>query len=386
MDNLPHLVVTEPKRSKKKFFAVALISLMLLALPLGVFLVNEQTQTRSQAGLNLREPETSLSFKTRTEPGDLLQVDIYIKSDIEAVNLADVKVNFEPDILEVVKVATSSASFSDKKTQPFAAKWLEADFDNSAGTVSLISGTPGSGIKTDPQEGTEAILATVTFRPKITSNTKLSFNQNSALYSREGNVNILKNMPEVGVSVEESTMTVFPSVPLNTSSKLSLQLNTPVLGNNYYYFNPLDITWSGTEIESVLAINLYLNGSQLGPVAQNIANSGKYTWIPDQTVMIPYLQTDNSFQIEVIARDKEGRQVSQMSGQFGLTTQQSEVTQGSNFTINRELSMRDASKILSGYNIKPLSDQTLDLNQDGVINDLDFYLMRADMLRKNIIK
>jgi hypothetical protein len=389
MDNLPHLVVDEPKRSKKKFFALILISLMLLSLPLGVFLVSEQTQTRSQAGLNLREPETSLTFKTRDESEDLLKVDINIKSDIEKTNLADVKVNFDPNVLDVVEIATSSSLLkTDKKITPFATKWLETSFDNSSGVISLIGGSPNPGVKTDPQEGTEAILATISFRPKITSTTKLSFDPNSILYSEEGNVNLLKDYPEISLDVKESPQAVFPSsLPIiSSNNKLSLQLNSPTIGNNYYYFGPLDIAWTGTDIESISGINLYLNGSFLGPIAQNIVSTGKYTWQPDQTVMIPYLQQDNSFQIEITARDKAGNKVSQMSGQFGLTTQQDEVTLGNNFVINSNLTIRDASKILSSYNIKPPQDQSLDLNQDGIINDLDLYLMRAEMLRKNIIR
>jgi hypothetical protein len=385
MDNLPHLVLDEPaKPNKKKFLAVVVISLMVVLLPVALLLVRQQTQTRSQAALNLRNPETSLSIKVNNNLGGLVEADVYIKSDIEAANLADVKMGFDKTALEVVSIATSSAAL-EKKSKPFASKWLESSFDNSLGKISLIAGTPNPGVKTDPTTGTEAILATIIFRPKITTSSSINFDPTSMLYSEEGNVNILKKAEEVAVELNSTPVVASSSPSINTNPKLNLQITTPVLGNSYYYFNPLDITWSGEEIENILGINLYLNGSLFGPLTQNIVNTGKFSWKPDQTVLIPYLQSDNNFQIGIIAQDKQGNQVTGMSGKFGLTTEQDQVTSGQTFMLNTDLTVRDASKILSNYNVNQLTEPALDLNRDGVINDLDLFLLRESLFRRDLI-
>ncbi len=387
MENLPHLVVNEPnKTNKKKLFGVVVISLMLVFLPLAVFLVRQQTQTRSEAGLELRKPENSFYFKAENSLTNLVEADIFIRSDLENVNLAEAKVSFDPTFLEVVSISTSSANLI-KKGQPFASKWIEASFDNTLGTVSLIGGSPNPGVKTDPKEDKELILATILFRPKTTASTVLSFNQASMLYSEKGNANVLQAFPEKSLDTTNSlSLSASPQPSPSSSSVPALEITSPVLGNSYYYFSPLEIIWNSKDINRILAINLYLNGDLLGPIAQNIVNTGRFSWQPDQTVTIPYLQTGSYFQIEVVGRDKLSQELKKLSGQFGITTEQSQVTEGGEFNISSEFTIRDISKQLSNYQQKTLDDPSLDLNKDEVINDLDLYLLRESLLRNSIIK
>jgi len=51
-----------------------------------------------------------------------------------------------------------------------------------------------------------------------------------------------------------------------------------------------------------------------------------------------------------------------------------------------QLSISDASRLLTDYLVLPLKNKALDFNRDDVINELDFYLLKQNLLQRGIVK
>jgi hypothetical protein len=76
------------------------------------------------------------------------------------------------------------------------------------------------------------------------------------------------------------------------------------------------------------------------------------------------------------------------TGPFGIIGTEAvsgSVPSGASFNQN-QLKVTDVSRLLAGYLVEPLKDASLDLNKDSVLNDLDLYLMKQNMLLRGVIK
>lgn len=388
---LPHLIVDEQKRSPWAISGIIVLSLMVLAIPLGIFLVSQRTQLEPQAAVSEPAPElsTGIILQSKLSPENkkgIIPVDVYIRSSFDEVNLADVSLKFDPSFLAVDKIATGAAEF--KENEVFN-KWLEVTTDNNLGNASIIAGLPGPGIKTLPGEG-KAYLGTLYLRPKQAGTTVLQIESSSKLYRNSDNKNIFQTGSDLVLQlfgkVEESSPSASPKI---NSNKPVLVVTNPVGAANYSYFKPIDIIWSAFNVENISQISLLVSGELFGPIAQNLdSDLGKFTWNPQDSLALPYIQSANSFRIEITGEGKNKEQTSSITGPFGIVAQEQVSGAPPNpevFSVN-SLTIDDASRLLSNYLVLPLKENSLDLNKDAVINELDFFLLRQNLIGRGVVK
>lgn len=392
VQQLPHLVVDEPKRSPWAVAGIAVLSLMVLSIPIGLFLVQQRTQIAPQAAVATPQPEsaTGIFLESKLSPeakGGIIPVDVYVKSAIDPINLAEARLQFDPNLLEIEKIATSAAELG--KPIIFN-KWLEAKADNVSGKAVIIAGLSNPGIATQGQPGEKVYLATLHLRPKNSGSAVIQPTSDSGIFRNSDNKNIFQSGSDlvlnltggVGESGSEASGKIRNNEPL-------IVITSPLVANNYSYFKPIDINWSSFNVDRIAQINLLINGEVFGPIAQNLeANVGQFSWLPQDSLAVAYIQLANTYQIEITGVSKNGEVAKISSGPFGILGLE-EVTGSSpnweTFAQN-QLSVNDASRLLSGYLVLPLEDKALDFNRDEVINELDFYLLRQNLFQRGIIR
>lgn len=397
---LPHLVVDEPKRSKAGVLAVVVLSLLLLGLPVGIFLVSQRTQLSPQAAVTqvVNEAgagvvlESKLSSESR---GGLIPVDVYVKSPIDAVNLVDAQINFDPGLVEIEKIATDAASLN---IQPVFTKWIEANFDNKSGKISIISGMPTPGAKTGGANEDKVYLATLFLKSKGEGATVLEVSPDSQILRNTDNENVFKIGNDLALNltnpIQESLVSPAPSASPKKQSQEEealplVVITSPVTAANYSYFRPMSIVWSSFNTKIISSINIYVNGQLLGPVVQNLeAETGTFEWRLQDTLALHYVQPANVFEIEVVGVSGDGKVAKALTGPFGIlgSEQVSNTPPNMQAFAQNQLSIEDVSRALSNYLTSPLKDASLDLNKDGVINELDLFLIRQNLLLRGIIK
>jgi len=117
VQELPHLVVDEPKRSKVGIFAVIVLSLLLLGLPIGIFLVSQRTQLQPQAAITEVVPELGAGINLEAKlsldsGGGIIPVDVYVKSPNDSANLVNAQIRFDPALIKVEKISTDSGELN----------------------------------------------------------------------------------------------------------------------------------------------------------------------------------------------------------------------------------------------------------------------------------
>ncbi len=178
-----------------------------------------------------------------------IRVNLLVRSDVAAANLFSAKLQFPADLIEVesiqtgdneegricAQVITQACSSTDPQickdfptpcdvpegwirvqggrseqvtdpnvkdseginrsnsaldTGSFIKNWVEKYFDNKTGEISLIGGVPNPGVQTEISQPS-LVMATIVFRLKKEGNVKISFDENSTIYSNLDNLNIL---------------------------------------------------------------------------------------------------------------------------------------------------------------------------------------------------
>lgn len=395
VQELPHLVVDEPKRSKKGILAVIVLSLLLLGLPIGIFLVSQRTQLQPQAAVTEVTPESGAGIYMESKlsldsTGGIIPVDVYVKSPNDSTNLVNAQIRFDPVLINVEKISTDSGELN---IQPVFTKWIESSFDNNKGAISIIGGLPGPGAKTGSPNDDQIYLGTLFLKSKAVGTGILQISQASQILRNSDNVNIFKSGNDLVLNLTSPIAPPLPS-PSNrrpeTEEDLPLVVITsPITGANYSYFNSVGIVWSSFNTEIISQINLYVNGELFGPIAQNLeAVTGRLDWQPKNSLALHYIQPANTFEVEIIGVSKDGKVVKVLSGPFGLLG--SETVSGNppseEAFMQNQLTVTDASRALTHYLALPLKDASLDLNKDGAINELDLFLIRENLLVRGIIK
>lgn len=392
---LPHLVVEEPRRGIAATLGVLVLSLMLLGIPIGIFLVSQRTQVLPQAAVTQNQPEviTGIFLESKLSSGeDVIPVNVYVKSPLDAINLVNAQISYNPGLLSFEKIATNAAQLN----QPVIFnKWVEASFDNEKGKASVIAGLPNPGAKTGSPNDEKIYLATLYLKPKATGTTVLQVTPQSQILRNSDNENIFTTGNDLALNLTASAR-VSPSA--STPSGRSkpdekeeplIVITQPVPAANYSYFKPINIIWSSFEVVRISQINLYVNGELLGSIAQNLeARSGEFSWQPQDTLALHNIQPANTYKIEITGISKDGIVAKKLSEPFGILGVE-EIT-GSppnpeTFSQN-QLNITDFSRALTDYLVVPLKDQSLDLNKDGVVNELDLFLIRQNLLQRGIIK
>lgn len=389
---LPHLVVGEPKRSPAAIGGIIALALMVLAIPVGLFLVQQRTQLAPQAAVVEPAPELSagIILESKLSPesrGGIIPVDVYIKSLNDPVNLASVKLKFDPAFLAVEKIATSAAQI--QETEVFN-KWVETSFDNKQGAAAIIAGLPAPGIKTSDHSGGKVYLATINLRPKSPGTTVLQITQDSRLLKNSDNQNIFQSGSDLVLNLTSAVAEPSPATSVRPSAtQPAIVITSPAAVLNYSYFKPVEIIWSSFNVEVIAQVNLYLNGVFFGPISQNLdPKTGKFTWKPQDSLALPYIQLANTYMIEIVGIGKNGEAVRGMTGPFGIIGQEEVAGSAPNpevFQVN-SLTIDDVSRLLSNYLILPAQDKALDFNRDEVINELDFYLLKQNLVNRGVIK
>ena len=136
-----------------------------------------------RAAYFLLAPEATGSYKLNTE----FEVGITFWSPNEAVNLLVGKLAFDPSVLEVLKIEKGGVINCYVAPCP-TLNWTEDSFDNQAGTISLVAGTPNPGLRT-AVDGSQ--LAKITFKSKKTGKTNIAITNNSKIYANSDNLDIL---------------------------------------------------------------------------------------------------------------------------------------------------------------------------------------------------
>lgn len=397
--SLPHIYVDEKKRSIKQWVLIAFLSITVLSIPIGVYLVSQPTNITPQAAIPQTSPGEVLMFldtpKVNVSDGEEFQVNIKVKSDLDPSNLFVSELKFNPKNFEVLRIATDSASVPQRNGTYFATSWLDLDFDNTNGTVSVAGGVPNPGLKTEikspPQD---YILATVFFRSINSTQDTISLDQKSAIYRNSDNQNVLQTTKDLKINVTfSSSSTPIPKPiikPTLSQSTPSGFLLSPKGGEVYSYYKSIPIEWNTLNIRSIKEVNLYLNDKFFGTLGQNLDNTGRVLWQPNSTLLLPLINNQSTFKVEIKALTRAGQTiVDKSSGPFGLipradfdpiSTPSAAVTD-----IKGSIGIHYASKIYSNFGLTKLIHPEADLNKDGIANELDIYLLRGLLITQGLL-
>lgn len=392
LPELPHFVEEAPKRSKWAITGILVLSLMVLTIPVGIYLVGQRTQLAPQAAVfNNPEPQVTntiiLESKLNPENNGLVPVDIYVKSGTDTFNLVNAQIKYDPNLLAVDKIATNAAELGH---EAIFNNWLEVTNDNVSGRAKVIAGLPNPGAFT-PNQDQKLYLGTLYLRPKASGSAVVQVAPESQILRNSDNQNIFQSGRDLVLNLS-GAVTISPEPSKKPAPSASLPLiviTSPAAATNYSFFKPIEVVWSAFNVDKIPQINLLINGQIFGPIAQNLdAKTGKYTWQPQSTLAVAFIQLSNIFQIEITGVSKTGEEVKSVSAPFGIIGQDSVSgsTPSAEIFAQNQLTIDDASRQLSDYLVTPLADPALDLNKDGVINGLDFYLLRQNLLGRGVIK
>ncbi len=428
---LQPIIPKPPIISKRSLASVLGVLILLLGLPIGVYLVSQETDFLPKASTPLTNQisETSMvltSNQTNFSTGEEIAVAVIVHSDSDPANLFVAKIDFPKDLLFVTGIATSSAKFANGDY--FVQKWIQTSFDNDAGEITLAGGVANPGFKTDTKNSTKSVLATVIFKAKKDGTASLVLRDTSAIYRNSDNSNILKSKSDLTLQIlkDQKVCQSASDCPANyrcltpdlvaadtpaqasssavttggycqqiltdqSTSSASLKpgndfkLVSPKGGEIFSYDSTVPISWEGSQTDPVsLSVSLYINDKFLGKIISDTPNINRYNWLPKDTLPISYIGSNNTYKIEVQAKTTEGSIAQGISqGPFGiiLGPVSLPVASGSakldgqmDLNGDGKSDFKDISRLLSGYYSNQKTDS--DINLDGVVNDIDLWLLK----------
>lgn len=131
-----------------------------------------------------------MEYPDRISVNKPFDVEVYVNSNNQSVNAVGLYLRYEPAHLELISFDTSSS---------FCQFYPEKKFDNSVGIMSLACGSPHPGFSG------ESKLLTLTFMPKIVTNTLLSVDPKSQILLSDGKgTDILEEFPQERLSILNS--------------------------------------------------------------------------------------------------------------------------------------------------------------------------------------
>lgn len=399
----PSLHQPHSKLPKGFIISVLLFTIFMLTVPFGVYLVQQRTNFQPQASKNNGKAETVMFLEAeKPETNGNLKVKVMLSSDSEQVNLVDSRIQYPPDLLAVDTINTSDLS-NLSGSERVSGKWIQKDFDNSKGDISLLLGIP-EGLQTEP--GKAVTLAVINFKARSLGSAKIVFNQESSIYKSTDNTKILIPKKDISVDLTASSSNIReahvackerpecldaqpacqvpePEGGWCSGDEASLEIVSPNGGEIYNYKNPVPILWKAKNSGDI-SIALLLNGSILGKIATASAEAGSYLWNPLQTLTYAFIYPYNAFQIQIesITEKNELRAVSE--GPFTLTLEEtgfesseSGRVKNGNGDINGDgsVDLADLSVMVSNYRAGDEINNKADLNGDGIVNDIDLWLL-----------
>lgn len=385
----------KPAFSLRSALNVFVLLLLLLGLPIGGYLALNQTNFLPKAASNVTSTNPKAGFILETPKavvlaGDSISVDVLLRSDVDEANLFVAKIKYPKDLLVVEKIDQQGSAIS---------RFIESRYDNQAGEVSLIGGVTNPGLKTAGDQKYK--MATVVFKAKSSGEANLAMDSASSfIYRNTDNTNILASLDGLTVNIAGSSGNMGFGPDLNASS--SAQTTKPLVvispngGEVYDYLTPINITWEALDEIGDISISLLLNGQFLGKIGSNLANTGTFSWNIEQTLPVAFVNSNNTFQIEVAGVSKGGAVISDTSdGPFGISLNPSKPEESAqvsreeaaDFDRDGKLTYKDLSLLFSNYN-KPFEKKlaAYDLNQDGVVNDIDLFFLMNFLVKEGMIK
>lgn len=303
-----------------------------------------------ETSFTLNDPQATVSKAVGSE----FEIQIWIRSDIDAANLFVAKLNFPNDLLEVVRI---------DKQGTFVTNWVEEYFDNSSGSISLVGGVPSPGFNTTNQPNA-ALMAKIVFKAKTSGSANISFTDESAIYRNSDNIDILGIKRGVTVTLGRAPV----SAPIPPSPVLCTACNA-------------DINKDG--------------GVDIVDYSKLVACFGKRT----PGCSVADVNKDGVVDVEDFSclRAKFGQKCSVIVSPAPSPTPVSTVPptvspaatpkpgtgDGNN---NGRIDLGDLSVLLSNLNKTSGINKQVDLNGDGKVNTFDFGLMRNLLIQKGIIK
>lgn len=153
---------------------------------------------------------TLASQKSNYSVGEAVEVDLLVRSDIDAANLFAAKLQFPADLLEVVSI-----NHPDVTVLPYPniiiKNWIEESFDNQTGKISLVGGIPNPGFQSSLSEPA-LVMAKITFKAKAVGTATISFADSSAIYKNADNMDILGIKTPLQVVIGDSSFLPAPSL------------------------------------------------------------------------------------------------------------------------------------------------------------------------------
>lgn len=289
-------------KSRKAILGIAGFLILLIAIPLAVYLIQQQQIFKPKAGGGtpppVSGPETSFSLMSSLEGGpnfvplgQKVRISVLVRSDIDAANLFAAKLTFPTNILEIEEIiagennnCTSRPGCLDSRPackipEPaegwctsdggafFIKNWVEKVYDNKAGTISLVGGVPNPGYTTTVgQPGGK--MVEIVFKTKAIGDAYVDFDEGTAIYRNSDNNNILDIKRPVDFRVLSS------ATPTPTLSMPSITITSP----------SGQVTWVTGETRRVSWSNSHSNYVRIYIENPAIFGSGSTNYIYDGTI------------------------------------------------------------------------------------------------------
>lgn len=394
----------KPPLSFKTVAHVLGLLILLLVMPIGSYLALSQTAFFSKAAPVIpkpAKPQASLIMQTpkvSVKTGEVIPVEILVRSDLDEANLFSVKFNYPADLLQVESIATDSADFSNPNEE-IVQKWVEVNIDNRSGKVSLVGGVPNPGFKSLVNSSAKHLLTTVTFKAVKSGTAEIRVDEGSAIFRNTDQQNILENKQGltiniVGDPVEKSSLVEKSA----SASAKRISVISPSGGEVFNYYEQIPVSWRAEGIENV-TLGILVNGYYLGQISPLIPNSGVYLWKADESLPVSFINPYNTFQIEVSGVERNGQVITGSSnGPFGITLKEAplkkeedgtnsvSVEESSDINQDGRVDLKDLSLLFASYN-KTLDDKAArsDLNRDGGVNDIDLWYLMNFLIKNQVI-
>lgn len=167
------------KLLKNKYFILGNLFLILLAIPLTLFLVNRQQQTRSQA-----EASTVISLlpsSTTVNVGDDVALEVQVNPGTNVVGVVHVKITYDPSKLEYVGIKPEQFTINGQSTTFSMSR--QPTVASSSGLANIDALMDGGSNQTGHIRDTAAEIATLTFKAlaPTTPTTPVDFSRGKGL-------------------------------------------------------------------------------------------------------------------------------------------------------------------------------------------------------------
>lgn len=405
----------------QKGFAVQILILILLIIGLGVtvYLTQNITHIFSKAAPpKSSQPEESFTLELENNAvspfpdeeipdtilkGSKFRVDVYTRSDIEAANLFNLKIQFPVNMLKVVEI-------NNREGQSFVKNWVDSSFDNSTGEISLAAGIPHPGIKTDIKSGS-LLMTSIIFEAKENGSVNINILDASSIYSDNSNLDIIsKDIQKAKNTLKFNIQNKAPG-----RSKINKDCAIFVQGG---IKTKLSFGGVAYQVNSESIINLK---AQADPVitrlswkvltkSEKIPERGNFEY-PESSysaTIVSYrapanpIQTEESITLGADILDNLGNKIGSCSEIVLIVNPKSipksnlkpspatvPVNLNRNGDVNKDnkFDLVDMSNLLTQFDpSKTGVVSEADLNGDGVINSFDFLKEREILISKGVIK